>query len=60
MVQAAHALTDRPRAPWRAQSQVDVEKTRSHVAATRLFLDEMHVRMRGKQRRHDRKPEPGA
>ena len=51
VMQGARELTHRPPAPWQVHAQIEIEKTRAHVAATRRFLDEMRVGVRGRQRR---------
>ena len=60
VMQGARELTHRPPAPWQVHAQIEIEKTRAHVAATRRFLDEMRVGMRDSQRRRARKPPLGA
>jgi len=43
---ADSALTGRPPARWQVESQLEIERTRAHVAANRRFLRQMRERMR--------------
>ena len=45
----------RPIGEQRVEAEVEIERTRAHVVATRRFLDEMRTRMRGRKSRSPRK-----